>query len=260
MLKRMLALLAVLTLLSGCAAAETVRNGARQIEMKTVPFYIRSLDNQLPGGFPLYFADGAEDLAYVDLSDWADLMNAVIPDPTEPKFDGIQVTAEADEAENVVIQQRENGHMMVVDFENSQIIWDDYIGFLQGTSGPYLDLSTLPETDAQGQPVYLNRVNTRERHGSGTLLKLSDYYGISVIAQDGKYLVPLQTLSAFSLSPMYLGVYYNQECLIAAPIGEMRNIKGQIGGYLQAYGLMTPELLAEAAQNCATAAERKHIS
>ena len=37
----------------------------------------------------------------------------------------------------------------------------------------------------------------------------------------------------------------------------MRNIKGQIGGYLQAYGLMTPELLAEAAQNCATAAERK---
>ena len=257
MLKRMIALLAVLTLLSGCAAAETVSDGTRQIGMKTVPFYIRSLDNQLPGGFPLYFADGAEDLAYVDLSDWANLMNAVIPDPTEPKFDGIQVTAEADETENVVILKRENGHMMAVDFENSQIIWDDYIGFLQGTSGPYLDLSTLPETDAQGQPVYLNRVNTRERHGSSTLLKLSDYYGVSVIAQDGKYLVPLQTLSAFTLSPMYLGVYYNQECLIAAPIGEMRNIKGQIGGYLQAYGLMTPELLAEAAQNCATAAERK---
>ena len=50
--------------------------------------------------------------------------------------------------------------------------------------------------------------------------------------------MPLQTLSAFTLSPMYLGVYYNQECLIAAPIGEMRNIKGQIGGYLQAYGLI----------------------
>ena len=72
MLKRMIALLAVLTLLSSCAAAETVSDGTRQIGMKTVPFYIRSLDNQLPGGFPLYFADGAEDLAYVDLSDWGE--------------------------------------------------------------------------------------------------------------------------------------------------------------------------------------------
>ena len=187
MLKRILALLAALTLLLGCACASAETNTfatAHRIEMKNVPMYILSPQAQLPGGFPLYFADGAEDLAYVDLRDWADFMNMAFPDPTTHRFDGFQVTAEVDETGYVVTLMRENGHIMVVDFENNQIIWDDYIGFLQGTNGVYLDMATLPEADAEGRPVYLARTSTRERHANSTVLNLSDYYGITIIAQD----------------------------------------------------------------------------
>ena len=260
MLKRILALLAALTLLLGCAcaAAETNTSAtAHRIEMKNVPMYILSPQAQLPGGFPLYFADGAEDLAYVDLRDWADFMNMAFPDPTTHRFDGFQVTAEVDETGYVVTLMRENGHIMVVDFENNQIIWDDYIGFLQGTNGVYLDMATLPETDAEGRQVYLARTSTRERHADSTLLNLSDYYGITIIAQDGQYLVPLQTLSAFTLAPLYAGAYYNQECLIVAYVQTMTNIKAQLPNILYSNGLITPELMAEAEANCETAEEKK---
>ena len=123
MLKRILTLLTALALLLGCAcaAAETdAADTAHQIEMKNTPLYIMSPEYQLPGGFPLYFADGAEDLAYVDLSDWANIMNMAFPDPTTHRFDGFQVTTEVDETGHVVTLVRENGHMIVVDFENSR--------------------------------------------------------------------------------------------------------------------------------------------
>ena len=260
MLKRIFALLTAVALLLGCACAFAEAAPAEtthRIELKTVPFFLLGPANQDPEGFPLYFVDGVEDLPYVNLSDWADFMNMAFPSPSMPKFIGLQVTAEVDETENVVILKRENGHVMVVDFENGQIIWDDYVGFLQGVNGPYLDLSLLPETDAQGQPAYLYRTSTRERHGGSTLLKLSDYYGINIIAQDGKYLVPLQTLSAFTLAPMYTGLYYNQECLLVSPIQNMVNMKEQLGNILYTYGLITPEMIEEAEETCSTAEERK---
>ena len=236
MLKRMITLFVSVTmlfffffLLPACAG--TSKEPEHQIEMKSVPIYLGSPDAM--DHFSLYFADGVKDLAFVDLFDWAEVMNSLIPD-TSGKFTGFKVSAEVTEDGKMVILKRETGYEMAVDFENSLLIWDDYCGFLQGANAPYLDLARLPEFDEQGQPVYLSRIDTRERHGHGPVLDLSAL-SIPLIAQDGKYLVPLQTLSAFTLSPMYLGVYYNQECLIAAPIGEMRNIKGQIGGYLQAF-------------------------
>ena len=37
--------------------------------------------------------------------------------------------------------------------------------------------------------------------------------GIRMVAQDGKYLVPVQTLSAFLLSDRGIGIYFNGEAL-----------------------------------------------
>ena len=247
MMKQILALLTVLTLLLGCAGAvaeAAPAEGAHQIETKTVPALAPPQD---AGGMSMYFVDGAEDLPYIDLKDWADFMNGIFLNLQ--KFAGMQVTFEVmDEAEKIVGLKRENGHMMIFDFAKGQIVWDDYLGFLQGTSGPYMDMSLLPETDAQGQPVYLKVVNSRERHGNSTKLELSEYYGVEIIAQDELYLVPMQTLSAFTLRPLNVGLYYNQQCLIISQIQNMKNIKLQLINILYQYGVITDEALAAAHQ------------
>ena len=49
-------------------------------------------------------------------------------------------------------------------------------------------------------------------------------YGVNIYAQDDLYLVPMQTLSAFTLASSYAGLYYNQQCLIISTIGNMKNI------------------------------------
>ena len=258
MIKKIICLVTSLILLLSCAvtaAAGILEEPEHQIEMKTVPVCVGNPDNQNAGDFSLYFVDGVEDLAFVDLVDWVEVMNAFVPEATG-KYTGFQVTAEVVEDGTMVTLKRENGHEFAVDFENRLLIWDDYCGFLQGTSGPYLDLTGLPEVDEQGQAVYLSRVDTRERHGHGPVLDLSGL-SIPLIVQDGKYLVPLATMSAFTLFPKSISLYYNQECLIAAQISHMENLKANLGEYLESTGLVTPELKAEAEQNCATEEEQQ---
>ena len=237
----------------GLTFAGTFKAPEHQIEMKSVPIYVGSPN--VTDHFSLYFADGVEDLAFADLFDWAEVLNSLIPEPTG-KYDGFKISAEVTEDGKMVILKRETGYEMAVDFENRLLIWDDYCGFLQGANAPYLDLAHLPESDEQGQPVYLSRIDTRERHGHGPVLDLSAL-SIPLIAQDGKYLVPLQTLSAFTLFPKAIGLYYNQECLIATNISSMKNTKEKLDDYLENSGLVTPELAAQAEQNCSTEEEKR---
>ena len=246
MMKRILALLTALAMLLGCAAAETAptESAYRIEEKKNVPIFI-SATEMLPGdGMSLYFVDGADDLPYVNVKDWADMLNVAYAG--YPQYAGFAVTAETEEEPGIVQLKRENGHMMVFDFANNQIVWDDYLGFLQTTNGTYLDMSGMPDTDDEGRPVYLSRVSARERHGDSTSLKLSDYYGISIIAQDGLYLAPMQTLSAFTFAPLFFGMYYNQECLIASSVIGMDNIKAKLLEYLYTNGVLTDEIMMEA--------------
>ena len=70
-MKRLLAILITLSLLFGCvSAASAAEPEAHQIERKTFPFYY-SVDQKRDEDFPLFFVDGADDLPYVDLNDWA---------------------------------------------------------------------------------------------------------------------------------------------------------------------------------------------
>lgn len=71
-------------------------------------------------------------------------------------------------------------------------------------------------------------------------------YGVNIYAQDDLYLVPMQTLSAFTLASSYAGLYYNQQCLIISTIGNMKNIKTQVFDVLYQYGVITDETVAEA--------------
>ena len=72
MMKRILALLTALMVLLGCAGAvaeAAPADGAHQIESKTVPVIVPG-QGEIPGGMTMYFADGVEDLPYIELRDW----------------------------------------------------------------------------------------------------------------------------------------------------------------------------------------------
>ena len=214
-MKKLISVLLILSLmcpLCGSLAEETEKTdvipsqwetGAEhQIVRKDFPFYLVTLENLWPGEFPLYFADGADDLPFMDLNDFAAFMNYVWVNLAAD----YQLTVEANPDTGIVMCTRENG----------RIVWPDYFGFLR-LSDDQLDylglLGNITQTDKEGRPYLLSSISARERKGEPVALDLKEY-GIPMLAQDGLYLVPVQTLSAFFLSNQQFGLYFNGESLI----------------------------------------------
>ena len=245
MLKRFLSLLTALLLTMGCAAAETAvepKPDGHQIEKKVVPYYMFSAENKSPNGFPLYFADGVKDLPYVDLADWVKMMNEILPVVSPVLNADYHLDTIVDEENGMVTLSRENDSLMTLDFDDGTIIWSDYSAFVQEANGPYQDLSTIPPKDENGLPNLLSAIAIRAKHGGITAVSLKNY-AIPMIAQDGKHLLPMQTLCAFMLYPCFVSMYYNQECVMLSPTSEMKTPYEDIANEL--LGLVTPEMIAQ---------------
>ncbi len=246
MLKRILSLLTVLIMALGCASAETAletESPSHQIEMKTVPFYVANPGNKSPDGFPLYFADGVKDLPYAELTDWVKLMNDLVPAASPDMNADYHLDTEVSEEGGTFTLIRENDSLMTVDYQAGSLVWSDYCAFIQEANGPYQDLASIPPLDQNGQPNLLAAIAIRSKHGKIAGVSLRDY-NIPMIAQDGKYLLPLQTLSAFMLYPYDLSLYYNQECVMLASIQAMKTPGAEMANDLMA--LVTPEMVAQA--------------
>ena len=89
-MKKLISVLLILSLmcpLCGSLAEETEKTAVipsqwetgaeHQIVRKDFPFYLVTLEYLWPGEFPLYFADGMDDLPFMDLKDFAAFMNYV---------------------------------------------------------------------------------------------------------------------------------------------------------------------------------------
>lgn len=256
MTKRVLALMTALALLLGCAAAETTpepAEGIHEIEMKLFPLYLFNPDDKTEG-FPLYFVDGAADLPFVELFDWVGILNRVFPSKNE--YAGYQVTATvADEESQTVVLQRENGSVMACDFTNGTVVFSDPVAFRQDTSGLYINLGFVTSVDSDPSEV-LCVTSSRERRGNSVLLKLRENYAIPMIAQDGKYLMPLQTLSFLTLSKDNSAAFFNQEALIIAAVSQIKSPDKMLLNKLYAVGLLTNALWIESGENTETFQER----
>lgn len=227
-------------------AAETAGEAEpakHQIEMKVVPFYIDSPENSIPGGFTLYFADGVKDLPYVELTDWIGMMNELVPSASPVLNADYHIDMAVNEEDGLVTLMRENESFMTVDFVSGSVVWNDYCAFIQEANGPYQDLACIPPADGNGQPNLLAAAAIRSKHSAFTGVSLSDY-GIPMIAQDGKYLLPMQTLSAFMLYPYFLSMYCNRECVMLSAVMEMKTPVDEVTDDLLA--LVTPEMRARA--------------
>ena len=245
MLKRFLSLLIALLMTLSCAAAETAveeKPTSRQIEMKIVPFYVASAENKSPEGYPLYFVDGVKDLPFVDLTDWIGMMNALVPAASPVLNADYHLEAVESEDDGMVTLRRENDSLMTLDFDAGTILWSDYCSFIQEANGPYQDLANIPPVDENGQPNLLAAIAIRAKQGGITGVSLSDY-DIPMVAQEGKYFLPLQTLSAFMLYPYFMSMYYNQECLMLTSVTEMKMPVEEMTNDLMA--LVTPEMIAQ---------------
>ena len=250
MMKRFFVLLTVLTLLTGCAAAEADVADAEpltpvyEITQQKLPIYYFSLSNKSEEDFPLYFADGAEDLPFVDLRDWCEILNMIFMDTAE--YDGYRVTASVDSEDiGIVMLQRENGSTMTCNFADGEIAFTDYNAFIQDTSGLYLNIAAI-QSSAPGRTDVLGVMNSRERLGKSLLLNLRKKYGIPMIAQGGKYLVPLQTLSFLNLSGVNTAVFFNRQALIVCPVSEIKSPDVELMKVLGRDGFLTGELWEEA--------------
>ena len=231
-MKKLISVLLILSLmcpLCGSLAEETEKTAVipsqwetgaeHQIVRKDFPFYLVTLEYLWPGEFPLYFADGVDDLPFMDLKDFAAFMNYVWVNMAAD----YQITADANPDTGIVMCTRENGCTTVFNFTNSRIVWPDYFGFLR-LSDDQLDylglLGNFSRNDKEGRPYLLTDISARERKGEPVALDLKEY-GIPMLAQDGLYLVPVQTLSAFFLNNQGLGLYFNGQSLILAKVDSL---------------------------------------
>ena len=92
-MRKILSLVIALCLLWSCCLAEGTADAAdgpaelpslwkagetHVIEKKTLPLYLGALDKLWPDGFPVYFTDGADDLPWLDLRDFGELMGSFL--------------------------------------------------------------------------------------------------------------------------------------------------------------------------------------
>lgn len=186
----------------------------------------------------------------MDLLDWGEALNEIFPNLDE--YAGCRITAAvADEAGKVVTLQRENGSLMACDFMSGTVVFSDAVAFQQDASGLYINLGSVTTVDPEKARMLLV-TSSRERRGDSTLLKLKEEYGIPMIVQDGKYLLPLQTLSFLTLSSTNAAAFFNQESLIVARISKIKSTDQQLLNALYNAGLLTMELWQEAREQTET--------
>ncbi len=212
-------MLLVCVLLLACpASARGESAGDHQIEQRSYPFYTgRTAANRMDAEFPLYFVDGADDLPFVDVYDWAELLYVINTQLNEDP--GYELTIHNDDP--VLTLERESGYTLTFDFANKRLTFDDYDAFQHNSDDTtLLDLVSESSTDEEGNPLFIwrNKADSFDRYGDIMVVDLAAA-GIPMIAQDDCYLVPMQTLNDFTLLNSLISVVFNGQALFLANDG-----------------------------------------
>ena len=230
---RILAMLLLAAFLAGCGAPaqsaqaaepEKAENSAvsafapdreeHRIEEKLFTTYVGSADETLTEPFPLYFADGIDDLPYVELRDWAELLYFLYHEVEEDE--GYELTIFYND--DTVRLERENGYTLTFDFARDKLLFEDYDAFVHNSDDSTLiDLVSENGRDENGEERFIKRETQAsfDRYGDVMIVDL-DAYGIHMLAQDGKVYVPLQTLNDFTLMPLLVSFVFNGQALFLA--------------------------------------------
>lgn len=263
MVKRLISLsLTAVILLSGCVYAESAaeteteqETKAYQLEAKQFPWYFSSISKRVDAEdtYPLWFVHGADDLPFMELEVWSQLMIRLMNDGKQTPTYELKTEIKDD---GLLSMTRENGYTAIFDFDEGTITYEDYVAFSSMDGSKYMDPVDFQGTEQDGKPFLLRTLDSRERYGTLTNVDLMKY-GIPMIAQDGHYLLPLQTLSTFFLFPFQQGIYFNGEAVFISSIPDMADPWKEFEQKLRSSDLMTVELLEMFDNHDGTEKERR---
>ncbi|MBQ4513672.1 MAG: hypothetical protein II969_11820 [Anaerolineaceae bacterium] len=218
MKKYLLILLSLLLIVINASAQDT-----HNIVERSYTFYDGSIDDPLNKPFPLYFMDGVDDLPYVELESWMELLIFINREwLSDPNYD-LMFNAEGTDAAYV----RENEYHLQFDFKEKTIEFDDFNAFVHNSDNrSLLDvLSASGFTDAGESELFQRNLDlSYDRYGDVVKIDLASYH-IPMIMQDGKYYMPLQTMNDLLISPVTRAtILFNGENLMLVN----RNLLGTV--------------------------------
>lgn len=161
---------------------------------------------------PLYFLDGVEDLPYVDLKEFTDVLNECASN-SGTDF----VWYDDPESGLCSITYMVNGSTLGFDFTDQSVFYSDFDTFGIAPGRFLLDmLSFSGRNSVTGEPELFERldVSAMERKGSPQSISLGEY-DIPMVWQDGLCLMPLHTASelAINLPMVRMGCFFNGDAV-----------------------------------------------
>ena len=212
---RLISMLLMLSMVFACVLPAQIAladTGDHTVEKRTYKTYLgKTADSTLDQEFPLYFVDGVDDLPYVDIGEWVELVTFLI---TNLNADD-DYALEASSDDGVVTLKRENGYTMTIDYENDKVVFMDYDAFVHNSDDSTLiDMVSVNNKDESGNPLLIMRDKQAsfDRYGDELIIDLGAY-NIHTVVADNRLYLPLQTMNDLMLLPTQVSFVFNGEAL-----------------------------------------------
>ncbi len=195
--------------------------GPYTITKKNVKLYIAGPEDSIK--MPVYFVNGT-DIPYMDMEDLTGFSELIMQMRGFTKY---KLKAKANG--NRLTLTRENGYKCVMDFDKDKIYFVDYNAFQKfSDDNTIMDMVSMPLKDENGKGIYLKRsaAGTVERYGKDVTMNLKSY-DIDIVAQDGKFYMPVQTYNDILLGSMGLPIVYNGKALFVTNMDAAPLIDGE---------------------------------
>ena len=201
--------------LIACIVPAVAEYTLHAIDSTEFPLYGAVASVEEMGTLKLYFLNGVNDLPYIELHDWLALAIKCFREDDTTEEGAYNLTLET--AGPSACFTRETQYSLVIDFNANTFRFPDYNLFMKNpTMSTPLDFTSRKCYNKDGEPSLMkkNEEFTFDRYGSEMVINFGDY-GIDLIWQDGMYLVPLQTMADFLLSPATgLSLFFNGKSVI----------------------------------------------
>ena len=165
-------------------------------EKKMFPFYLESMGTEpFIDAFPLYFADGVNDMPYADLRDVLAFINKV----NEDESDEVRMNGEFNpETEEVTIRRGDSDSVLWFNFAEQRAAYNSYETFGKSFDAMMDSLSATGYNEKTGKPEMFQRIPNAllQREGSPLKINMKDYE-IPMIHREDLFLMPMHT--AFDL-------------------------------------------------------------